>query len=117
MAIAVLRRDFAQPLTLARVARRANLSPSRFSHLFRADAGVGPNQYLRNVRLDRAAELLRSSTLSIKEIMAAVGFNDPSHFSRDFRRRYGVSPQSFRARSHAPAALARRGRAARSANR
>jgi transcriptional regulator GlxA family with amidase domain len=116
LALAVIRRDLAEPLNIAALAARVNLSRSRLTHLFRAEIGVAPGAYLRSARLARAAELLAHSTLSIKEIMATVGVNDPSHFARDFRRAHGVSPRWFRAHARDARPAARHGRAGRSAH-
>jgi AraC family transcriptional regulator of arabinose operon len=96
-AVAVMQRDLALPLPLSALAGRVNLSQSRFSHLFRKETGESPAHYLRDLRLDHALILLLGSALSVKQIMAAVGFNDPSHFTRDFSHRHGTSPSEFRA--------------------
>ena len=101
-AIDAMHRDLGQPLAVSELARRVNLSRSRFTHLFRAERGCSPARYLREARLERARQLLEDSSLSIKEIMVRVGFNDPSHFTRDFSKRYGVSPRTFRARARSP---------------
>lgn len=83
--IEAMRRDMGQRLAVPDFARRVNLSPSRFAHLFRHHTGRTPARYLRELRLERARTLVEDSMLSIKEIMAKVGFNDPSHFARDFQ--------------------------------
>jgi AraC family transcriptional regulator of arabinose operon len=97
--LAAIQKDIARPLRLTTLAKQVNLSPSRFSHLFRKDTGQSPARYLHDLRLDCALMLLYDSTMSIKEVMAAVGFNDPSHFTRDFSERHSVSPTEFRARA------------------
>jgi AraC-like DNA-binding protein len=97
--LAIMQKDIARPLQLPVLAKQVNLSPSRFSHLFRQETGQSPVRYLHDLRLDCALMLLYDSTLSIKEVMAAVGINDPSHFTRDFSARHGVSPTDFRART------------------
>ena len=97
--LAVMQKDIARPLRLSTLAKQVNLSPSRFSHLFRKETGQSPVRYLHDLRLDCALMLLYDSTMSIKEVMAAVGFNDPSHFTRDFSERHSVSPTEFRARA------------------
>lgn len=102
LAIDVINRDLAGPLSVTRLAHDLNLSRSRFTHLFRAHVGLSPGRFVRNARLERAAALVRDSTFSIKEVMAAVGFSDPSHFARDFRRYHGVSPRRFRAGGRSP---------------
>src|SRR3970040_1757818 len=80
--------------------RGVNLSVSRFSHLFREETGLSPSAYLRRMRLERARALLERTFLSVKEVMANVGFRDPSHFAREFRRFHGISARQLR-RQHA----------------
>jgi len=101
-AIDIMRQELASPLTVGDIAGRVNLSASRFTHLFRHEMGCAPVRYLRQLRLDRARELVETSNLSIKEIMAAVGVNDPSHFTRDFVARHGAPPRRVRARARSP---------------
>jgi AraC family transcriptional regulator of arabinose operon len=100
--IDTMTREITEPLALARLAAGVNLSTSRLAHLFRDETGCSPGRYLRDLRLERARTLLEETTLSVKEIMASVGINDPSHFSRDFARRYGVPPRRVRARARSP---------------
>ena len=78
------------------LAQQVNLSPSRFRALFTAQVGLPPATYLQRLRLRRARLLVERTFLSIKEIMGIVGYNDPSHFSRDFRRHHGAPPSAFR---------------------
>ena len=93
-----MQRHLAEPMAVTDLAARINLSPSRFRALFTAQTGVGPAQYLQWLRLRRARLLLERTFLSVKEVMGLVGYNDPSHFARDFRRLHGGAPTSFRAR-------------------
>ena len=101
-AIEEMQRRLGDPITLDDLARQVNLSRSRFAHLFREQTGLSPGRYLREFRLDRARHLLETTFLSVKEVMAAVGFNDPSHFSRDFHAAYGTSPREWRKRLDSP---------------
>jgi AraC family transcriptional regulator, arabinose operon regulatory protein len=94
--LAVMEADPARPLNLGSLAEAVNLSVSRVVHLFTAETGVPPGRYLRDLRLERARQLLTDTRLSVKQVMAAVGYNDASHFSRDFKRNYGVSPRGYR---------------------
>jgi AraC-like DNA-binding protein len=82
---------------IADIARGVNLSTSRFTHLFHEEVGAPPARYLLALRMTRARLLLERTFLSIKEVMAQVGCNDASHFSRDFRRFFGASPSEWRA--------------------
>ena len=92
-----LQRHMAEPMSVAALAQMINLSESRFRALFTAQTGVAPGQYLQRLRLRRARLLLERTFLSVKEIMALVGYNDPSHFARDFRREHGAAPSEVRA--------------------
>ena len=94
--IAEMKRAIAQPLRVADFARAVNLAPSRFSVLFRSHTGCSPARYLRTLRLDEARRLLEHTFLSVKEVMALVGYNDPSHFTRDFSRFHGTAPSRVR---------------------
>jgi transcriptional regulator GlxA family with amidase domain len=103
-----MQRHFAEPTGVGELAARINLSPSRFRALFTAQTGVSPAQFLRRLRLRRARLLLEHSFLSVKEVMAAVGYSDPSHFARDFRRAHGTSPTGCRSISSADPLTVRR---------
>ena len=87
---------FAEQHSVDELARTVNMSPSYLTRLFRLQTGRSPGCFLREVRLRHAYELVQTTFLSIKEVMAAVGWNDPSHFSRAFKRNFGVSPQELR---------------------
>jgi len=97
-AVHYMQRHLDEPIRVAALATSVNLSPSRFRHLFRTQAGVGPLQYLQRLRLRRARLLIERTFLSVKEVMALVGYNDPSYFSKDFRRLHQMSPAKLRAR-------------------
>ncbi|WP_336214289.1 helix-turn-helix transcriptional regulator [Nonomuraea sp. LPB2021202275-12-8] len=74
------------------------LSPSRFAHLFAAETGRTPMRAVREARMRHAATLLEATDLDIGRVAAASGFVSPFHFSRAFRREYGVPPRDYRAR-------------------
>jgi transcriptional regulator GlxA family with amidase domain len=73
-----------------------NLSGSRLRHLFKQETGTTPAQYLKTIRLRRAAALLRTTFMSIKEIALSVGLTTASYFVREFRKSYGMTPTEFR---------------------
>lgn len=83
-------------LPIETLAAAADLSPSRFAHLFRHEVGTSPALYVHALRMLRARALLERSFLSVKEVMTLVGCHDPSHFSRDFRWFHGLSPRQCR---------------------
>ena len=90
--------DLDQDVPVSALARAVNLSGSRFAYLFRRETGLPPARYLHRLRMERARLLLERTFLTVKEVMAYVGINDPSHFSRDFRRYHGVPPTGLRER-------------------
>jgi AraC family transcriptional regulator of arabinose operon len=94
--VALINADLAEPCSVDRLAHAVNMSPSYLTRLFREQTGRSPACFVREARLRRAYELVQTTFLSIKEVMASVGWNDPSHFSRAFKQRFGVSPRGLR---------------------
>jgi AraC family transcriptional regulator of arabinose operon len=86
----------AERLTVGELAQTAQLSRSRFAHLFREQTGCTPMQHLFLIRMERARLLLERTTLTVNEIMTCVGYSDASHFARDFRLRYELAPREYR---------------------
>jgi len=72
------------------------MSRSNLMRVFRKATGQTPIEYLLRLRIQKAMELLRNSSLSITEIALEVGFNDSNYFTRQFRRVLGETPRSFR---------------------
>ncbi len=85
-------------LPLKEMARSVNLSSSRFRHLFKAETGSTPAQYLKSLRMRGARELIEMTFLTMKEVMSVVGVRDKRHFTEDFKRAYGLTPSQHRAR-------------------
>jgi len=83
-------------LTLNDVAARANLSPSHFSSVFSQETSQTFKEYLTEIRINKAKELLRMTTLRSTDIAYQVGYNDPHYFSSVFKKNTGVSPIEFR---------------------
>jgi AraC family transcriptional regulator of arabinose operon len=90
-------RDLAAPWEVAALARVAGMSPSRFAHRFTAEVGESPRRFVERQRIERGRHLLRTSDLGIAEIAAAVGYDDPFHFSTRFRALTGLAPRAYRA--------------------
>jgi len=83
-------------LSLKELAHEAFMSESHFSHTFKEMVGISPKKYVTRAKMLRAQELLVSSDSSIKAIASTLGYDDPHHFSRVFRRLTGQSPSLFR---------------------
>lgn len=96
--IQMMRDDVRGELSLGEFAQSVNLSVWRLCHIFKSDVGMPPIRFLRQLRMERAKDLLESSFLSVKEIAFQVGLNDESHFVRDFKSTYGYSPALYRSR-------------------
>jgi transcriptional regulator GlxA family with amidase domain len=93
----LIERRLAERVRIGEIAAQVGLSPSRFAHLFRSVVGTSPLRYLRQLRIERARQLLEDTSLPIKEVMRQAGCTDKSHFSKDFRARFGVGAQQYRA--------------------
>ena len=78
------------------LAALVNLSPSRFRHLFKQETGKSPAQYLKDFRMRKAEVMLRTTFLSVKQILKQVGLGSNTHFVNDFRRLHGMTPTAYR---------------------
>jgi len=88
-----------RPLTVAAAARVAGLSPFHFQRMFKLAFGRTPMQLLQEVRLEAARGMLVHTGDDITSVCMAVGFESLGSFSWLFRKRFGVSPRAFRAKS------------------
>ena len=87
---------FQQRISFHEIAPMVNLSPSRLRHIFRVEVGMSLAQYVKLLRLNQARELLESTFLSIKQIQLITGMSDESHFFRDFKGVYNLTPTQYR---------------------
>ncbi|UMP07059.1 AraC family transcriptional regulator [Amycolatopsis sp. EV170708-02-1] len=94
-ALTFVREHFSEPITVNDMAEQVSLSPSSFSHLFREVTGRPPYQFLKEIRLDRARELLIEGRLSVTDVSRAVGYSSASHFIKEFRSRFGTTPRAY----------------------
>jgi AraC-like DNA-binding protein len=91
-----LEENLTRDIDINEVARAASLSPFYLTRIFKARYGVPPYRYLISLRISRAGELLRDSSLTVTQICHRSGFNSLSHFITTFRRHTGVSPSQYR---------------------
>ena len=99
---AYLGEHFQQKLYLEDLAKRAGMSRTSLERHFQAALGTSPILYLRALRLRRAAELLLSTRLDLKEIAGQSGFSRMPYFFKSFRDCYGVTPQEYRTSGKKP---------------
>ena len=91
-----LRCHFTEPKALREVARIAGLHPKYFRVLFRNYTGLTPGRYLMQLRMRAARYYQHESSLRVKEVASAVGYNDPFYFSRLYRKYWGHAPTDDR---------------------
>ena len=94
--------DYMNEIHTADIASAANISESECLRCFHKTIGITPIQYLKNYRIEQAAQLLLSSSLSITDIAYDTGFQSPSYFIRIFRECKGSTPTEFRRDKQSP---------------
>ncbi|WP_164821430.1 response regulator [Paenibacillus koleovorans] len=87
---------FCEPITLQSVADHVHVTPVWLSKLFKKVTGYNFLEYLTKSRLDKARELLKDLNLKVYHISEMVGYQDKVHFSRLFKKRFGLTPQEYR---------------------
>lgn len=93
---ALIHHDRCGENSVRELAMSVRLKPAEFSGRFKNTTGEIPHPYLLRVRLERAFEALRKADVSIARIAADFGFFDQSHFTRHFKRRFGLTPAKLR---------------------
>ncbi|MBD1383585.1 AraC family transcriptional regulator [Bacillus sp. IB182487] len=90
--VEMLNRDFAQPLRVDELAAEARMSSSSLYHYFKEVTGMSPIQFQKHLRLQEARRLLFSGSIDAAEAAIQVGYESPSHFSREYARMFGLPP-------------------------
>jgi transcriptional regulator GlxA family with amidase domain len=94
--IAYMKEHLDQPLQAAALASRANVSLSHYFALFKRLTGCTPIDFFIHLRMERAREMLETTALTVKEVAAALGYDDPFYFSRVFKSINGLAPTDYR---------------------
>lgn len=95
-AIRHVNEHYSQDIPLERGAQEANMTPAYFSHLFKKETGQTFVDYLHEVRIERAMELMRRGDEPVTHICYQVGFRHLSHFIRTFKKRTGLTPTAYK---------------------
>ena len=95
-AVSVMEQHIETPISIEKIAESLNISRDVLERKFRSVTKVSPKQYYMRMRLERALDYLRHSTLSITEIAASCGFSDSAHFAKVFKKTFGHSPSRDR---------------------
>jgi transcriptional regulator GlxA family with amidase domain len=99
-AISYLHAHYQEPVRMKEVAARAGMSREHFTRLFTRQMGNGPAAFLRGIRLEAAARLLRTTELPVAEAAFRSGWASATKLDYFFKRRYGVSPREYRRNSN-----------------
>lgn len=97
-AVCYLEQHFAEPIIIADLARQYHVEVCWFSRIFRRQMGLSPQQYLTQIRMTEAREMLTTTEYPVGEIARLVGYINPLYFSRLFGRLYECSPREYRKR-------------------
>ncbi|MBB3113763.1 AraC family L-rhamnose operon regulatory protein RhaS [Paenibacillus phyllosphaerae] len=95
-AISYMEDHYLEPLTLQEIADHANISARHLNRIFRSYYETTPIAYLQRLRLERAYNLLKQTSLPVTQVSYECGFNDSNYFTRQFTKSYGVSPRTLR---------------------
>jgi AraC-like DNA-binding protein len=99
--IRYIEEHYPEEIRLDNLADRAYLSPEYFSKVFKRLTSQTPIEFINSVRLDKAKQLLASSSLPVTDIAYRTGFHDSNYFSRQFKKSTGLTPGDYRKRAAA----------------
>jgi two-component system, response regulator YesN len=91
-----IHKQYHKDISLDEVSKEVNISPYYFSKLFKEETGENFIEYLTNMRINKAKELLSKTDMSMKEICCHIGYSDPNYFSRLFKKNLGVTPTEYK---------------------
>lgn len=101
--IGYIESNYRNKITIDEIAKFARVSKSGFCHEFRTATGVAPYEFILNLRINKAKELLMTTNASVSEIGETVGFGSDANFVKTFRTKTGMTPRAFRDQSDTPA--------------
>jgi YesN/AraC family two-component response regulator len=91
-----IRENYEKPLALKLLASNSYCNPTYLSHIFKEKMHISITEYINNIRIQHAKELIDLTSKSITEISIRVGFNDLGYFGRVFKNIIGLSPKEYR---------------------
>src|SRR5690606_26865939 len=96
VATEIIKEELDDLCTIPELAHRTGLNVNKLQEGFKMSYNMTVNQYIHEIRLKRAIQLLRESDYNISEIVAKVGLNSKSYFSKIFKDAYGITPTGYR---------------------
>jgi transcriptional regulator GlxA family with amidase domain len=96
-AVHIVEDEYATELSLDDIARRVASSRRQLQRAYAEIGDTTFREHLTAVRMDRAADLLRGGSLTVREVAHRVGYRQPAQFAKAFRRHHGAAPSSYRA--------------------
>lgn len=95
-ALNYIKKNYSQPITITDISSALSLDRKYFSKIFKQQLQMTPNEYLINYRLAQACELMETTSLTIAEIAATVGYDNQFSFSRVFKKYKNISPSDYK---------------------
>lgn len=95
-AVKYISNHYAEEISAEALAKTVHLSQSHFCHIFKDVFGMSAKEYLISIRIQKACELLRTSSMSVTDIAFNCGFTDANYFARAFRKLKGISPSEYK---------------------
>jgi transcriptional regulator GlxA family with amidase domain len=95
-AVAIVEAEYGSDLSLDDIARRVASSRRQLQRSYAEIGDTTFREHLTSVRMERAAELLMSRSLTVREVAQRVGYRQPAQFAKAFRRHHGLAPSAFR---------------------
>jgi two-component system response regulator YesN len=102
-AVRYMKEHYAEPLPLQQVASHVHLNAAYFSHLFKKETGSSFVNYLIELRMERAKQLLACTAMNVTEVAGTVGYDLPNYFAKLFKQSTGFSPKEYRRQKGGPA--------------
>ena len=97
-AIDYMNKNLNLKLSLTRISKEAGYSPTYFTTLFKKETNYSPLSYFSHLKIVKACEFLDYTRIKVKEISFTLGYTDPYYFTKDFKKKMGMSPRQYRKR-------------------
>lgn len=98
-AVHYMEEHYQENISIQQLSDWCGLNRTYFSKLFKDSLEITPQEFLMKYRMSKACELLSKTNTAVNEVAAAVGYQNPLHFSRAFKKMYGVSPREWRGKN------------------